>query len=193
MTASRYSEILIFLVFSYFLEPKESINKTYAASLALFGICVLMITFPVLTVLGSDFAKHAWNPYFTYTRQLEAYDFIQRLQSVNTLAWFTGMELKLTIYNFMASYILSGIVGAKSHRAFVIPLAVTSFIVCMLPFMNKSSTVELLRSDQVFPWILFPVVFILPVIIVIVYLFRRKKIELILSQKVTTDPSSETK
>ncbi|MEM5771075.1 MAG: GerAB/ArcD/ProY family transporter, partial [Bacillota bacterium] len=81
LTASRYSEIIIFFVFSYFLKQNASINKTYAASLATFGTCVLLIMIPVLTVLGPDFAKHAWNPYFTYTRQLEAYDFIQRVQS----------------------------------------------------------------------------------------------------------------
>lgn len=193
LTAARYSEIIIFLVFSYFLGQKASINKTYVASLVMFGVCVLLVMIPVLTVLGSDFAKHAWNPYFTYTRQLEAYDFIQRLQSFSTLAWFTGIQLKLTIYSFMASYILSGMVKAKSHKGFVIPLAVIAFIICLLPFMNKSSTLELLRSDQVFPWITLPVIFVLPLIIVIVYFFRRKKIRLILKRKLTAGLSSETK
>jgi len=193
LTASRYSEIIIFLVFSYFLGQKASINKTYAASLATFGICVLLIMIPVLTVLGPDLAKHAWNPYFTYISQIEVYDFIQRLQSISTLAWFTGMLLKLSIYSFMASYILSGVVKAKSHRGFVIPLAVIAFIVCLLPFMNKSSTIELLRSDQVFPWIILPVIFALPLVLLIVYFFRRKKIRLILEQKLKTDLSPETK
>jgi spore germination protein KB len=193
LTAARYSEIIIFLVFSYFLKQKVSINKTYAASLVTYGTCVLLIMIPVLTVLGPDMAKHAWNPYFTYTRQLEAYDFIQRVQSISTLAWFTGMLLKLSIYSFMVSYILSGMVKAKSHKGFVIPLSVIAFIICLLPFMNKSSTVELLRSDQVFPWIILPIIFVLPLIIVIVYFFRRKKINLILKHKLAAGGASDKK
>jgi uncharacterized membrane protein len=93
----------------------------------------------------------------------------------------------------MASYILSGVVKVKSHKGFVIPLAVIAFVICLLPFMNKSSTVELLRSDQVFPWIILPIIFVLPLIIVIVYFFRRKKINLILKHKLAAGGASDKK
>jgi uncharacterized membrane protein len=93
----------------------------------------------------------------------------------------------------MVSYILSGMVKAKSHKGFVIPLSVIAFIICLLPFMNKSSTVELLRSDQVFPWIILPIIFVLPLIIVIVYFFRRKKINLILKHKLAAGGASDKK
>ncbi len=190
LTGARYSEILIFLVFSYFLKQKSSINKTYISALCVFGIFFFMILIPTITVLGIKLAKHCWNPYFIFTRQVSTYDFIERIQSINTLAWFPAMLLKLMIYNFMASYVLSGIFKCKSHKKFVIPISIIGYLACLLPFMNKSSTVELLRSDQVFPFVVLPVTFVLPIIILIVYLFKKKKINTELKKMRSADDSS---
>ena len=188
LTAARYSEILIFWVFSYYLMQKSSINKTFATGLLTFGICFFLILIPTVTVLGVEYAKHAWNPYFTLSRQIEAFDFLERVQSVNLMAWFPVALLKLSLYNYMASYILSGLFKAKTHKYFVIPVSAVAFIACLLPVMDKSSTVEMLRSDQVFPFIILPITIVIPVIMLIVYLIRRKKINLILSKRREESP-----
>lgn len=183
LTAARYSEILIFLVFSFFMPKKENVNKTYVRALGTFGIFFFMILIPTILVLGIDLAKIEFNPYFVYTRQVRAYDFIQRVHSINTLAWYPGLLLKLTIYCFMASFTLSGIFKAKSHKPFVIPVTIASLTVCMIPVMQKSSVIMLLASDKVFPWIILPFTFVLPLILLIVFLVRRKKINSILAKK----------
>lgn len=185
LSAARYSEILIFLVFSFWLKEKSSINKTYAAALGVFAVSFLLILIPTLTVLGVELAKHAQNPYLLFTRQVEGYDFIQRVQALNALAWFPSSLLKIAMYNFMASHVFSAVVKTKSHKGFVIPISIIGFILCLLPVMNKSSTVERLRSDEVFPFIVLPVIFVVPLIIVIVYFLRRKKINTILEQRKT--------
>lgn len=182
-TGARYSEILIFLVFSFFLTKKASINKTFAKALGTFAVFFFMILIPTILVLGVDLAKMEFNPYFIYTRQVHAYDFIQRVQSINTLAWFTGLLLKLIIYCFMASYTLSGVFKAKSYKSFVPLITGLSFSVCMIPMMQKSSVIMRLASDEVFPFIILPFTFVLPLILLIVYLIRRKKINEILEQK----------
>jgi len=177
LTAARYSEILIFFVFSYFLKQKDSINKTYGGALAVFGISFFLILTTTMGVLGVDFAKLSWNPYYVFTRQMDLFGFIERMQSLNTLAWFPASLLKLTLYNYMASYVLSGVFRTGSHKYFVVPIAVAGFAVCLLPVMNKSSTVEFLRSDRVFPYIILPVIFIIPLLLIIVYLLRKSKID----------------
>lgn len=182
-TSARYSEILIFFVFSFYLKRNSSINKTYAAGIGIFTICFLLMLIPILTVLGVELGKHTWNPYFVYTRQVGGYDFIKRVQSLNLLAFIPGMMLKLMLYNFMGSYVFSRVVKAKSHKGFVIPISIVGFCVCLLPILNKSSTIELLRSDNVFSFIILPATFVLPIIIVIVYFIRRKKIQGILEQR----------
>ena len=191
LTASRYSEIMIFFVFSYYLNKKSSINKTYFTALGVFAVSFFLILIPTLTVLGVELGQHAWNPYFMYTRQVEGFDFIERVESLNALAWFPTTLLKLIMYNYMASYVFAGVVKAKSHKGFVIPISVIGFILCLLPFMNKSSTVELLRSDSIFPFVVLPVIFVVPLILVVVYFFRRKKLNPIIDQKLSQNTSEQ--
>ncbi len=99
------------------------------------------------------------------------------MQSINTLAWFPGLLLKLTIYNFMASFTLSGMFRTKSHKPFAIPVTIVAMCICMIPAMRKSRVIMLLASDQVFPWIILPVTIVLPLLVLIVYFFRRKTLE----------------
>lgn len=175
LTAARYSEILIFFVFSQYLRPPYSVNKTYVKALALFGIGYLMILIPTITVLGVDYAKLSWNPYYTFSRQVSAFGFLERVQTLNILAWFPMAIFKLSMYLFMASHTLSNLFKAKTHKKFVIPVAVAGLLTMFVPFLYKSSTLRILRSDQVFPYVVIPVIFLIPCLMVIVYLVRRKK------------------
>jgi spore germination protein KB len=183
LNANRYTEILIFVIFSFFLKQNVKLNKLYAVSLIMYGIAILLILIPTITSLGIDYAQHCWNPYYVFTRQVEGYDFIQRVQSINALAWFTGVLLKLSVYSFMTCYMFAGIVKAKSHKPFIIPIAIVAFIICLQSFMERSTTIEKLRSDSVMPWVIFPTLFIIPLLTVIVYFFRRKKIKYILKRR----------
>ena len=182
LTASRYSEILIFFVFSCYLSKTASINKTYAVALVSFGVLFMLILVPTVAVLGVDLAKIDWNPYYVYTRQVNALSFLERLQAFNTLAWFPTTVLKLAIYNFMAARVLSLVFKAKSHKKFVIPITAIGFIACVIPFMSNSGTIKILSSDRVFPWVILPVTFVLPCLLIAVYLIRRKKLKPIIKK-----------
>jgi len=182
-TAARYSEILIFFVFSFFLHRRASINKTYASALLAFGLTYMAMLIPTMTVLGHEFAKHTWNPFFVFTRQVDLLQAIERMQALTMLAWFPMALLKLIMYCYMASYTFSGVVGVRSHKPFVFPFAAVAYALCLLPIMNKSSTVELLRSDRIFPWVILPVIFAIPLLLCVVYLLRRKKVDLLIPRK----------
>ncbi len=190
-TAARFSEILIFLMFSYYLNKKVSINKTYAAALAVFGISFMLILVPTVAVLGVDFARMSWNPYYVYSRQVNAFSFLERIQALNTLAWFPATILKLAIYNFMACRALSMLFKTKSHKKFVIPVAVLGFIACSIPILSNSGTIKLLSSDQVIPYVILPVTFILPCVLVAVYLIRKKKLEPVIRKLQTAKKPAE--
>jgi hypothetical protein len=77
----------------------------------------------------------------------------------------------------MACEILSGIFKAKSHRSFIIPLAILGLIGALLPVMNLSTTLQTLRSDQVMPFVALPITFLIPLVIALVYRMREKKLK----------------
>ena len=163
-TAARFTEILIFLVFSFFLGQKVSINKIYTKALIIFAVFYLLILLPTILVLGIDKAQNAFNPYFIFTRQVYGFAFIERVQALNLLAWFPGALMKLIIYSFMASYLLSGVFKTNNHKGFVIPISIFGFIYCLIPWVNKSDIILLLVSDKVFPWMILPFSFGVPLV-----------------------------
>ncbi len=176
MTAIRFAEILIIILFSYFLKKGETVNKAFIIGLLTFFISFMLILMPVILVLGTDLAKISNNPYYTYTRQVGDYEFVQRVQSINIVAWFTGTLVKLTIYNYMACYVIAGIFNnKKGHSFFAWPVTIISSAICMLPFMQKSS-VHLIINDDIYPWVVLGYVFVIPLILMIAYLIRKKKV-----------------
>ncbi|NLG36598.1 MAG: endospore germination permease [Clostridiales bacterium] len=187
LTAARYSEMLIFWVYSYYLVKESSITKTYAAAIAVFGVAFLMLLLPVLMLFGYELSQHISNPYFVYTRHVEALSFLRRLQSLNALTWFPVAVLKMAIFVYMASHLLSGVFGAKSHRLFVYLLALICVVVCMVPSLNNAPFIERLRSDQVFPYIVLPATLLVPSIITVVYLIRRKKVDAVVQKICESD------
>ena len=151
----------------------------------------MLILVPTIAVLGVDFARMSWNPYYVYTRQVNALSFLERVQALNTLAWFPATVLKLTIYNYMACRVLSVMFKAKSHKKYVIPIAAIGFIACNIPFLSNSGNIKLLSSDIIFPYVILPVTVVLPCILVAVYLVRRKKLNPVIKKLKVSKKAAE--
>lgn len=175
LTASRFSEVLIVVVFSYFLIKKTSLYGVYLKTIGVFSLGYLLMLVPVLLTVGSEVAKIANNPYTLFTRLIAGQFF--RVQSINILGWFTGVIIKLTLYNFIASYMFSRVIKKKPQKFFVLPLAFIAFAVSFVPLLRKMSFLNLIKSDLIFPWIVFGVIFGMGMILLIFYLVRKKKID----------------
>lgn len=175
--ASFFSEILAILVMSAYLEPKTNVNRAFGVSIVVFVIAVMVMIVPTLTMLGLDVARHSWNPYYVFTRQVEAYEFIQRVESLNVIAWFLGVMLKVSLFAYLCGHLLSKVVGTKSHKWFIVPIILVAFITITRPIINRTFVTDVMRSYTFeIPIIIFSVV-VLPAIAVIVYWIRRKKIQ----------------
>ncbi len=149
-------------------------------TLGIFIISFLLILLPTILVLGNEYSRHVLSPYFTFVEQVEAFGFLTRVQSLFVLALFPVSILKLSVYNYMAAHMFSDLAETKTHKGFVIPFIIIPFAACMIPAMQKTSTFEAINSDKLLPFIIVPFVFILPLFMLIVYLIRRKKINLAL-------------
>jgi hypothetical protein len=56
-------------------------KKALIYSTLLFTAALMIMVIPTLTLLGLDIARHSWNPYYMFTRQVDAFSFIQRVES----------------------------------------------------------------------------------------------------------------
>lgn len=185
ITASRYSEVLIVAVYSIYLKKNHSVNTSYFKGLSIFGVSFFILLVSTLLLLGPKYAKLLLNPFLVYTRQVGGRDFLQRVQMFNFMAWFSGALIKLTVYNQIACFLFSKVFNKSSHRPFVLPLSIIGYLLCLLPILQKTSTFDLLNRDSIFPFIVLSVVFIIPLVMVIVYLFRYKEVNKIIDDRNT--------
>jgi hypothetical protein len=177
VTALRFSEVTIILVFSYFLKQGTSAIKVYFINIALFGLFFLMILIPVLLTFGYTLASLAFNPYFLFTRQVQLFDMIEKVQSLNTLIWFPGIILKMAIYNCMAAFILSNMVKKVKASVFSVVLSAIAFILSTIRVIDNSRVIEKLLSDEVMPYFMLVVVVAVPLILIIIYAINKKKVD----------------
>jgi len=192
-TAARFSEILILVVFSIYLRRGHSLNKSYFRSLAVFGVSFFIIVISTILLLSSGVAKLMHAPFYVYSRQVGGEDLLQRLQVFNALAWIMGSILKLSIYSYMASFFLYKVTNFKSQKFFVYPLSLLAFVVNMLPFMQRSATLDLFKQDTTYPLFVLFIAFIVPLLLLIVYLIRQKSIKPIIDQRNQAVADAEAK
>lgn len=169
-----FVEILLIPFLSEYIEKNFSVYKTMWVSLAIYLVIGLMMVISVITVLGIGIAQSALNPYYFFTRQVEVYDFVQRVESLNVLGWFTGALLRLALYTFMIGKMLSDTFKTKSYKPFVVIIVSILSLIVLMPFINKISAFQtLINLSRYDPIILLSI----PIIILSVYFIRRKKVD----------------
>lgn len=173
MNASTKAEIFFLYTLGYFLSDKTKYTRILLADVTTSLILQLMMIIPTVSILGVELTKHAANPYFLFTKQIAAYDFIQRVESLNVLAWFLGSLLRSSVFCFMGSYVLSSIFKTKRKNAFVIPFSVLVGIVLLIPTVISSGTLAKLTSPNLMPWIIFPFGFAIPFLMAVSCFIRK--------------------
>jgi spore germination protein KB len=176
ITAARVSDILVLLVAAYRLNDEKKINKVFFISIAFYIGLVLLMLIPVITLLGIDYGLQAFNPYYVFARQVKFYSFLERAEVFAVISWLSGAILKISLYHYLLSYYLSKVFGIKSYKSLVLPVVLFTLSVIVITGLDKSNLINTIRSDAVFPWIVLFFTFVIPIIILLIYLIRRKKV-----------------
>lgn len=193
VTGARFSEIIILGIFSYYLKDNVSINGTFFKGLLTYAVVFLLITLSTLLLLGSGVAKLLNNPFLSYARQVGGGDIMQRVQALAIFTWFAGSILKLMIYNHMASFLLERIIGNKKLKSknYAIVLSIAAFLLANIKYLSKMSTLHYVNSQLIFSSIVFSVVFVLPTILLVIYLFRFKTVNKAAADKINAKKQQE--
>lgn len=174
--ASKYSDVIILFLLYFRLEDLKTINKGYILSLLITSSLILLMLIPVITVIGVDLATKTWDPYYLFTRQVEVYDFIQRVEVFNVICWLAGSIIKTSIYFYLASYYMKKIIKVTNQTSISIVMGIIVFMLIVVLRMDRTYIIEILRSDNVFPYIVTFFITVIPLLTLIVYLIKRKKI-----------------
>jgi len=177
ITACLCAELVILPMLTTNLKDNVKIFKVILTSSLCFTILFLLILFPTIMVLGYDLAKTAINPYYLFTRQVQAFSFVQRVESFNLMAWFITVLFKLSLHNYIAANLVSKCFKKVSFKFFAIPFILALCIVSNLPQIGNIYFLKIFIMPYLMPAVKFVFIFVVPSIILLIYFIRRKKID----------------
>lgn len=172
----KFSDIIILAMVTPHLERKEDIKKIYVKSIIYSLIIILLLTITTQAALGIEYAKHTIFPFFTFNRLINLFDFIQRIDVLSVVGWIMGNIGKIAGYLYFTTVAFRQTINKQKNQPYIIPMAIIILITTVL-IKNKRS---LLSAGKLLEYVILVTsaitIFIIPLITVIVYFFRRKKL-----------------
>lgn len=175
--AARFHDGIIFFMFiPYFQKSKKySITRILLITILLFTILNMIITVATQAVLTPNFAKIFRSPYYVSLQHINVYNFIQRIEFFNVIAWILVFITKISVTIIAASLEMAQIVKAKSYKSFIIPTSILIFISIVSTNISNVPNFKVVIYDYAYI-IIFTAFTVVPSIMLLVYYLRRKSI-----------------
>lgn len=141
--------VIILMILPFFNQAaKERPKRIYfgvISAMGLLGLALLSGTI-IIAVFGSALTAHFTFPALQLIRLISIANFITRVDIVAMFIWATGMFIKLAIFYFGAALALSQILGLKSYRPVVVPLAIIIAYLSVTEFNNIIQLIDFFRE-----------------------------------------------
>lgn len=173
----KFSDIVLLAMITPNLDKKEDLNKIYIKSIIYSILIIIPLAIATQAALGIEYSRHTNYPFFTFSRLINLFHFIQRIDSLSVIAWMMGNIGKISGYLYFTSVAFSQTMNKQKNEPYIIPIAIIILTVTVL-IKDKRS---LLAVGDILQDVIFILsalaIFIIPSIALIVYLFRRKTIK----------------
>ncbi|MCM8709511.1 endospore germination permease [Clostridium sp. SYSU_GA19001] len=175
-----FAETVIFTMIFSSLKDKKAVFKTYMMGVIITGLMIFTLAIRNVMVLGEYVISISFYAGYITVSLINIANFLQRLESVVSIAFLITCTIKISICLFGASKGVSKLFNFKDYRFIVVPIAL---IIYNLGFLVVDDIMELKKwSSQIAPYYKIPFEIILPVIIFIAAKIKYKKINIYNSQ-----------
>jgi spore germination protein (amino acid permease) len=175
--ATRFCDAFLLFNFIPFVSEnkKYPVAKIVALLIATYTSMNLIATIGTQGVLTPILAKSFRYPYYTSIQQINMFDIIQRIDFFNIINWIIIFFVKIASSVFAISIILSRIFQTKSNKPFIIPVNIIIFVLAVFTSLSYFANFRIIIYDIAYK-VIFTSNAIIPSIILIVYLFRKKEL-----------------
>jgi spore germination protein KB len=171
--ASFLSECVMMTMFTSFMaQPKKA---PFYAMLGVGFSCVLfsLSTLMVILTIGSNMAAKMWYPFFEMARNISLVEFIENLDALVIVIWFSSVFIKLSLYFFMTCYGTAQYFHLKNWKWLIGIVAPIVVILAMVP-RNVDEASVVYPKQFWLPYV-FPINMIgIPILLWIVGMIRKK-------------------
>jgi len=171
---SWFGEVfLLAFLYPYVNNQRKSLKAGMKITLYIMLI-FLYVNFFVLTLLGLSSLNQLY-PVYSAVRAISVLGFFENFEVIITASWVLGNFVKLTIFLYVASTGLAQLVSSSDYRIVVFPLTMLLIFMSYWDIPNIVVLMEHLTKIQ--PFYFISVQTILPFILLLVALARRKRSE----------------
>ena len=173
--ASWYGEVIVLVMLLPAVnKPREAKSRCFLAILAVAGFLSVDILI-TLGVYGPELTGYFRFPFWVVAKYIEYSNYLQRVESVVAVLWITGMTIKVALVSYVIALSTAQVLGLTAYRPVLYPLALVQIIAAGYPLINMAALDEIL--DQYWPPFALLFELILPLVLLLVALIRRKRRE----------------
>lgn len=173
----KFLDILILAMIVPYLDKREDLNKIFMKSLVYSILIIVLMIIVVQAALGIEQAKHANFPFFTFTRLINVFEIVHRIESIYVIIWIISNIAKITGYLFFSTVALSQTLKKRDNKAYIIPMAIIMFVISIIIKEKRSILAVKEPLDKISLFASLISIFIIPMIALIVYFFRRNTLK----------------
>ncbi len=170
--AARMAEVAVLGMIAPLLRRKDKATRVAVGAFTLATFFVLLVTLPVLGVLGPEESRSRTFAYFTLIRMISIGEFVERIEMLHVLIWVLGAFVKLSVWYYLAALALAQATNLPSWRPLVLPLGLLAVVLSIYQFPNLPALIEFASYRIWAPYVL---VFttVIPALLLLVTLLRR--------------------
>jgi spore germination protein KB len=131
-------------------EPKRAL-RTALGALVLSSALLLLITVFTVTVLGPHKGARSSYPFLSLVRSLQAGEFLERIEALAMFAWGFAHFVGLAVFLYCGARGLSQVLGLKSYRILIGPMAVIWVTLGVQGYRNEFQLRTLFQPGIAFP------------------------------------------
>ena len=167
-----YLELFIFLMITPYVTEKANMNKAFYSGTLIGGIVLTIVILLSILVLGADIsAKQSYTTYIL-GKKIRIGRFLERIEAIIAIIWIFTTYFKATICYYGLSLGLAQVLGLKSYKILLFPLA---FLIITFSIFSHPDIVHFnnFTAKTWTPYSL-TICFFLPLLLLVVEKMRKK-------------------
>jgi len=166
-----FADIIVLNVLLPFCKNrKEAISSGYR-SIIISGIIGTIITVMYVMTFPYPASTEFITPFYMMARLLRIGRYFQRLEAFFEFVWSIAMLIYASLYLFIICHVWKEMFNLQYYRPILFPMVILIVMLSLVP----SSVVDLYKTTFLTKWVLYPLAFILPIIIGVLYRIKARR------------------
>ncbi|MBM7585636.1 spore germination protein KB [Bacillus pakistanensis] len=167
-----YLESVILLMFFPYINQKSQATKAYISGMLIGSICLSIIIFLSITVLGADLTNRNMYPSYAIAKKINIGNFFQRIEALLAFIWYITLFFKLLICFYATILGLAQILKINNQKIVTLPMGIILVNLSLIIVPNSPYFIKFVLSS----WWAFTLSFglFLPLFILVISQLQKK-------------------